>query len=162
MNITLTLPFLLTAAIGCETASANSVGDVPADNPSPASSRAQSTSTLNVTVKGLRSTEGGLFVFLYDSEDSFPKKFEDAVQTKRRRTLSSDSTTVRFKELEPGTYALLVFHDENDNGEMDKNMLGLPKEGVGASNVKKGKPKWSQAKFTLDEHRNVTVSMQYF
>jgi len=34
----------------------------------------------------------------------------------------------------PGTYAIACYHDENDNGKLDTNFLGIPKEGTGASN----------------------------
>ena len=39
-----------------------------------------------------------------------------------------------FTDIPDGTYALFVFHDENNNRKMDKNFLGIPKEGYGASN----------------------------
>ncbi len=159
MHTTLTLPVLLCAVLGCETAAANTAEEAPSPSSSPSEG---AKATLNVTVRGLRSTEGGLIAFLYDSEDSFPKDFDQALQKKRRSSLSATSATLRFKNLDPGTYALVVVHDENGNGEMDKNMLGFPKEGVGASNVKKGRPKWSRAKFTIEQRGDVTVSMQYF
>ncbi|WP_348675736.1 DUF2141 domain-containing protein [uncultured Abyssibacter sp.] len=37
-------------------------------------------------------------------------------------------------DLEPGRYAVIVMHDENDNGEFDMNFMGIPKEGYGYSN----------------------------
>jgi len=37
-----------------------------------------------------------------------------------------------------GKYAVSVFHDENSNGKLDTNFLGIPREGVGASNNAKG------------------------
>lgn len=40
----------------------------------------------------------------------------------------------RFPDLAPGAYALVLFHDENDNGEIDHNSLGLPTEPLGFSN----------------------------
>lgn len=40
----------------------------------------------------------------------------------------------RFAGLAPGAYALVVFHDENDNGEIDHKLLRLPSEALGFSN----------------------------
>ena len=40
----------------------------------------------------------------------------------------------RFEDLPPGTYAVQVMHDENDNGKLDSNFLGIPSEGYGFSN----------------------------
>jgi uncharacterized protein (DUF2141 family) len=40
----------------------------------------------------------------------------------------------RVSGFPPGTYAVQVFHDENDNRQIDRNLLGLPTEGMGFSN----------------------------
>ncbi len=52
----------------------------------------------------------------------------------------------------PGTYALACFHDENGNGKLDTNWLGIPNEGMVASNHAKGRmgpPKFEDAKFAF-------------
>lgn len=41
---------------------------------------------------------------------------------------------LRFPDIAPGAYALVVFHDENDNGEIDHDFLRLPSEPLGFSN----------------------------
>ena len=38
------------------------------------------------------------------------------------------------EDLAPGRYALSAFHNENDNGELDTNLLGVPSEGYGFGN----------------------------
>ena len=40
----------------------------------------------------------------------------------------------RFDQLEPGSYAITVYHDKNDNRRFDKNRLGIPREAWGVSN----------------------------
>ena len=45
----------------------------------------------------------------------------------------NESVTVVFEDLPAGTYAVAVFFDVNDNGKMDKNFLGIPKEKYGFS-----------------------------
>jgi uncharacterized protein (DUF2141 family) len=60
--------------------------------------------------------------------------------------------TCTFPGLPAGTYAIGLLHDENDNGKMDTNFVGLPKEGYGASNDAKatfGPPKFKDAKVEL-------------
>jgi uncharacterized protein (DUF2141 family) len=57
------------------------------------------------------------------------------------RTLSlrsRNATTCQFSGIAPGTYAVSVFHDENSNGKLDINFIGIPREGVGASNNARG------------------------
>ncbi len=39
-----------------------------------------------------------------------------------------------FEGLQPGTYAVRLMHDENDNGKLDRNLVGMPTEGYGFSN----------------------------
>ena len=36
--------------------------------------------------------------------------------------------------LEPGDYAVAIYHDENGNGQLDKRLFGIPKEPYGFSN----------------------------
>ena len=43
-----------------------------------------------------------------------------------------------FEDIPPGTYALAVIHDENSNGKLDTNWLGIPTEGYGFSNDARG------------------------
>ena len=62
-----------------------------------------------------------------------------------------------------GEYALLVYFDENDNGKMDKNFIGIPTEPLGFSNdyKPKGPPSYSRAMFLLaeDEQKKFTVEL---
>ena len=58
--------------------------------------------------------------------------------------------TCRFTDLQKGVYAVAVFHDENDNGKLDTNFLGIPVEGSGASNNAQGwmgPPTFDDARF---------------
>jgi uncharacterized protein (DUF2141 family) len=41
-----------------------------------------------------------------------------------------------FNDIPKGKYALFVFHDVNENNKLDKNWLGIPREGYGASRNK--------------------------
>lgn len=147
------LSFLLTALAGCEAAEASPAAPAAASAPA---------STVTAKIAGLRNTDGGVLAYLHGSEDTFPRKFDRAAQTRRKRSLDKTSTTLRFTDVPPGTYALVVVHDENGNGTIDKNLVGFPKEGIGASNVSKGRPSWKTAKFEVSQDRTVRVSMQYF
>ena len=59
---------------------------------------------------------------------------------------------VVFTNLPYGWYGIFLYHDENGNGKMDKNMMGIPKEAYGFSNNAKGflgKPDYKDVKFEL-------------
>lgn len=81
---------------------------------------------------------------------AFPKDPENATaQVVGERT--GEKATCRFDEVAPGTYAVSVLHDVNSNGDLDSNMLGIPKEPLGFSNgakPKRGPPSFDAAKFT--------------
>jgi uncharacterized protein (DUF2141 family) len=70
-----------------------------------------------------------------------------------------------FADIPPGTYALAVFHDENMNGQLDTNRLGIPTEGYGFSNDVKGvfgAPAFSAASFAYDGRTlELTISLRY-
>ncbi|MBZ0108020.1 MAG: DUF2141 domain-containing protein [Candidatus Scalindua rubra] len=74
-------------------------------------------------------------------------------------------TQARFNFLDilPGKYALAVIHDENVNGKLDTNWLGIPKEGYGFSNDVKGvlgAPAFSAASFLYDRRDiDLTISL---
>jgi uncharacterized protein (DUF2141 family) len=104
---------------------------------------------IRVEVSGFRSDKGQVVCSLFASADGYPKKDEKAV-AHAKGTITDKKGTCEFAAPATGTYAVSVFHDENSNGKMDTNFIGMPKEGVGASNDAKGHmgpPKFEAAAF---------------
>jgi uncharacterized protein (DUF2141 family) len=70
-----------------------------------------------------------------------------------------------FEDIPPGTYAIAVVHDENMNGKLDTNLLGIPTEGYAFSNDAKGllgAPSFSAASFPYDgRDLELTISLHY-
>jgi len=55
-----------------------------------------------------------------------------------------------FENIPPGVYGVSAFHDKNDNGKLDTNLLSIPSEDYGASNNARGSfgpPSFEDAKF---------------
>jgi uncharacterized protein (DUF2141 family) len=103
-----------------------------------------------VTIDGLHSAQGNVFVGLYAS----PAKFLQGNQSDATKKVKATTgpITVAFDNLKPGTYAVGAFHDENGNDHMDTNFLGLPIEGYALSNGVRAmlsKPTFQQASFTV-------------
>jgi uncharacterized protein (DUF2141 family) len=120
------------------------------------------TFTLTVNVKGFRAATGSMEAALFDKADAFPKNPEKAIARERTRVKDGGASIV-FQNVKPGTYAVAVYHDVNDNGKMDANFLGVPKEPTGASNGAKGKmgpPSFTDAQFILNADREITISLQ--
>ena len=105
-------------------------------------------SNLWVTIRGVASSQGTLMVGLYDSEENFRIAITDAGKVGLLNDSSrlvgialraiAGTQSVVFTNLKPGTYAVIAFHDANDNGKLDENWLGVPTEGYGFSNNAEG------------------------
>ena len=70
--------------------------------------------------------------------------------------ISNGHAVCEFPGVKEGTYAVSVFHDENSNGKLDAKFMGMPREGVGASNNAKGHfgpPKFDAAAFRFSGGR---------
>ncbi len=86
--------------------------------------------TLDVTVDGIRETEGTIWIGLFTNEADFPDKATDGKVV----TVKANSVHIVFENLKAGDYALSIFHDANNNGKLDKSVFGIPKEGFGFGN----------------------------
>jgi len=119
--------------------------------------------TLTVTIKGFKNDKGKVRVALFSGKKGFPSNQEHAMQ-REAADIVAGKATVTFKNLSGGTYAVGAFHDDNSNSKLDKNMLGIPSEGWGASNAAKGfmgPPEFSDAAFTVSEDRKLEVEIEY-
>jgi len=90
---------------------------------------------LSVNVADGPAAEATLYVALYDSAAAFAGSKSLAAQT---LPLRAGAAQLRFVGLAPGRYALRVFADENGNGKLDTNPVGIPIERYGFSNDAKG------------------------
>ena len=107
------------------------------------------TGTLVVHVRGLVSGDGNLRFVLFDSKESFLKQPVRAEVVE----IKDQQGTWSIEELPYGTYAILVHHDINTSGTMERHWYGKPKEPTGASNdapARFGPPKFKNAKFLLE------------
>jgi uncharacterized protein (DUF2141 family) len=115
---------------------------------------------LTVTIDKIKGAKGSIRIGIFDSEDGFLKKPVDGKVVK----IEGDHVTVSFDKLKPGTYAVSVIHDENDNAELDTKALGIPKEGVGFSNNVMGKfgpPTFEDASIKLATEKSLSIDLKY-
>lgn len=83
-------------------------------------------------ITNIETQTGTLNWTIFDNADAY-QAGEQAIASGRHQ-VRSDALSVSLHGLPPGTYAVRLFHDANDNGRFDKNILGLPSEGYGFSN----------------------------
>jgi uncharacterized protein (DUF2141 family) len=118
---------------------------------------------LTVTVTSLRSNDGSVYVSLYNSENGYPKDPNKAFR-KTPVKISNQTAVVTFDSLPPGIYAVACYHDEDGNGKLNTNFLGMPTEGVGASNDATGfmgPPSFKDASFSLRGNAAIVIHMKY-
>jgi uncharacterized protein (DUF2141 family) len=114
--------------------------------PAVASSDAEP-AALSARVTGLHSDRGQVGCMLFASADGFPREPKKALE-RVFVPIAGGAATCRFAA-RTGSYAIIAMHDENGNGVMDRNFLGVPKEGFGASRGAHGAfgPKLADARF---------------
>ena len=124
-----------------------------------ANARADETVTLTITATGLTPLQGQIFVSLFDEEKLYLKK---PLMRLNEPVKDSDTLDVEFNELKPGDYAVSIFYDEDNDGELDTGMFRIPKEPVGFSNNARGKfgpAKWKHTNFQVDQDTHITIQL---
>lgn len=107
--------------------------------------------TLKVTVTGFRNTKGRALIALFDKQDGFPGE-RDKSYRKTKGYIDAENTVFIFEKVPYGSYAVSVYHDENDNGKLDTRWRIIPREGIGTSNnVRKMRkaPSFDDARFSV-------------
>ena len=107
---------------------------------------------LRVVATNLKSDQGKVYVWVYDKKDDW---LSDRYRTQKSVPVAGnrqgDRVTVELL-LPAGEYALSIFQDVNDDGKLERNFIGLPKEPAGLSNnlrPKFGPPKYKDAVFAV-------------
>lgn len=99
-------------------------------------------SDLEFEIQGVNSSNGKLYIQLFKGEENYQQGNPASATVINAK---EGSVTVLFNDIEEGEYVLRFFHDENDDGEMQKNLFGMPVEGYGFSN--NAKPNYGPASY---------------
>jgi outer membrane protein len=116
----------------------------------------------NISVRLQGAPADGVLVFqIYDSPNAFGD-FRDPVREVRAPVQAGD--VYNIGDVPPGDLAVLVYVDENTNGFIDKNFIGIPKEPLGISNNyrPKGPPAFGRAKFIVGEGESKTIDIEIY
>jgi len=103
---------------------------------------------ITVTIQNIKNDKGSVILGLH-TEDTFMKG--PGIKNLKSK-IENGQVTVTFKNIEVGTYAIMVMHDENDNNRMDFEN-GMPLESYGMSNnpMSYGPPQYQDAKFEVND-----------
>lgn len=120
---------------------------------------------VRVELTGFRNDRGAARVAMWRSRDGFPVDASKAAHRFLVPIVDGRASLV-VEAVEPGTWAFGAFHDENGNGRIDKNLLGIPKEGLGVSRDAKGRfgpPSFEDARLEVPPgERIVTFKVVYY
>lgn len=106
---------------------------------------------VSISVTNLRNTDGVVMACMTDDPDRFPRCRDDA-QSHRMTVPASGTVVLHFEGVRPGTYAIALLHDENENGRADRALTMIPREGFGFSRdapVRLGPPDFEDAAFQV-------------
>ncbi|MGA7327940.1 MAG: DUF2141 domain-containing protein [Rhodomicrobium sp.] len=122
---------------------------------------------LTITVDNLRSNQGQILLCVFSAESSDSAQFPDCTKGRPVRSanaiISGSKASVTFKGLKDGIYAVAAIHDENGNGQLDTNFIGIPTEGIAISNNPRlfGKPSFEQGRFDINGNTSINIEAKY-
>jgi len=113
--------------------------------------------TITAKVINATSDEGKVEFALYNKTNFRMKPLQGA-----ESKIVNGKSVVVFEDIEAGEYAIICYHDKNNNGKMDFEAYGMPMEDYGASNnvMNFGPPKFEDAQFTIID-KNVSLEIKF-
>lgn len=127
-------------------------------NPNQEAEGGQSESLIHVDITGLRNNRGQVYCQLFESAQDFPSN-TDGNAASTASTITNRRASCDFENQDSGSYAILVFHDEDSSHVLELNPNGSPREGLGLSNnptAASALPGYDAAKF---DYRNGTLNL---
>lgn len=126
---------------------------------------ADNTSDLIVNVSGFQGNEGMAMIALLNSKESYSAGKNGAPPFRNEAAkISNQKVQVVFQAIPFGNYAVKIFHDANNSGDLDTNFLGIPKEAYGFSNNARGKmgpPSYDAARFAVNQKiQNINITVK--
>lgn len=118
-----------------------------------------------VNVPNIENSTGTVACALFESPEGFPTEFLHSATHIMMMKIQDTEARCSFLDIPPGTYALAVIHDENMDGKLNTNFLGVPTEGYGfSSGAEAGMsaPSFEAASFSYDgQTLDLTIRLDY-
>lgn len=117
--------------------------------------------SVQLRIVGLKSMAGSVNIAIFDGSQGFPGSPDKALK-RLTQPITDIGNVVVTLPLAPGTYSFAVFHDENADQKLNKNMFGMPSEGVGFSKdpkIRLGPPKFEECAVLVAGDTTVTITI---
>jgi len=114
--------------------------------------------SITVTLTNIKILKGVIRIALYNKKENFPKEGKEY----KTAVVPANSYKIRYKFLDipDGWYAIALYHDINNDGKCNKNLIGIPIEPFGFSNnikVKFSAPKFNKCSFYVKKDVCLTI-----
>ena len=117
-----------------------------------------------LTIEKIRSSSGTIKVELYSGNAGKAAKKGNKIGRTRVKAQQGE-TRLCLNAPSRGSYSIALYHDENDNKKLDRNFIGIPKEGFGFSNnppLRLGMPENNEMRFEVEQTAtNLRISVVY-
>jgi len=108
----------------------------------------------------IEKAQGNLFLAIYNQEEGFMNEkkafYTEVIPIEKKGCVEKKLT------LPPGKYAISSFHDVNNNGRMDKTIVGIPKEPYGLSGSYTSKfspPTWAETNVFIGAGQTLNIQL---
>jgi uncharacterized protein (DUF2141 family) len=123
-------------------------------------------SSVTVNVNGVRDQSGNIIICLWrQQDDGFPLCSSSSAFAHQAIAATDSAVAVTFQNIPAGEYAISAFHDEDEDGSLDRGFMGRPEEGIAISNMsqeRRERPSFESAKFSLNGTQTLSLSLRYF
>lgn len=120
---------------------------------------------IHVKIPNIENNTGTVACALFESPEGFPAEFLHSATHIVMMKIQDTKARCSFLDISPGTYALAVIHDENMDGKLNTNFLGVPTEGYGfSSGAEAGMsaPSFEAASFSYSgQNLDLTIRLSY-
>lgn len=115
---------------------------------------------LLLQVDQITKKKGVMMIALYNSSESY--KSDKNVFKGQKVAVTKNTLAVNFGNVPEGDYAIKLYQDENENGVIDKNTIGMPTEGYGFSNNggAMGQPGFDEAKVKVTDKTVISIHLR--
>lgn len=115
---------------------------------------------LSITISNIYPVKGDIYIAIYDNDDDYMDL--EKVAFRNITPIEAEVQTIIINDIPAGEYAVSVFQDIDENGELNTNAIGIPGEPYGFSNDARGRfgpPKFKNTKFAFPETHEININL---
>ena len=131
----------------------------------PLQANSSTNSLIKVEIEGLQEAKGQICYSLFNRDKGFSDN-KDNILRAECLTIKEQLPVLTIDNLHRGTYALALFHDLNQDEELNRNFLGIPQEGFGFSQnpeITTSPPSFKESAISIVEtETTLQVQLRYF